>query len=538
MNLMKDTAYIKSGETALGIELGSTRIKAVLVTSDCRTISTGSYAWENKLENGVWTYSLDEVWAGVQACYGAIAADVQGKYHVPLRKIGAIGVSAMMHGYLPFDDKGNQLAAFRTWRNNITGQAAAALTDTLAFNIPERWSVAHLYQAILNKEEHVDNIAFLTTLAGYVHWKLCGEKALGIGDASGMFPVDEATGSYNQKMLECFKNLDDVKKYSWDIEAILPKVYRAGEIAGKLTDAGAHLLDKTGELEAGSLMAPPEGDAGTGMVSTNSVRKRTGNISVGTSAFSMNVLDEPLSKLHKDIDIVTTPDGAPVAMVHINNCSSDINAWVNIFGEFADYLGVQVNPDELYKLLFVHIAKADPDAGGLVNYSYLSGENITRIEQGRPMFARTPHSRFTLPNFMLSQMYAAFAPLKIGMDILVEQEKVKMDVMVAQGGLFRTPIIAQQVLANVLNMPITVMETAGEGGPWGMAVLAVYAAEQEKKPLADFLDETVFAHTESRTLMPEPLGVSGCQKFVEGYKKALPAEAQLGDLLDDYSGKE
>lgn len=533
MDLMKSAASIEAGETALGIELGSTRIKAVLVNKNCQTIASGSYNWENKLVNGIWTYGLDEVWTGLRTCYAQLAADVQSRYHVPLKKIGAIGVSAMMHGYLPFDKNDQQLAEFRTWRNNITAQSAAALTKEFAFNIPQRWSVAHLYQAILNQEEHVKDIAFLTTLAGYVHWQLSGEKVLGIGDASGMFPIDEATGTYRQDLLEKFRQLDNVKPYPWDIASILPKVLKAGETAGTLTEKGAKLLDPSGQLEAGSLMAPPEGDAGTGMVGTNAVRKRTGNISVGTSAFSMNVLDAPLKAVHRDIDIVTTPDGAPVAMVHTNNCSSDINAWASLFNDFCEYLGQQITPDELYKLLLVHAAKADPDAGGLVNYACLSGENITDVEAGRPLFVRTPHSKFNLPNFMLAQLYSAFAPLKIGMDILTKDEDIKTDVMIAQGGLFKTPVIAQQVLANVLNMPITVMETAGEGGPWGMAVLAVYAKEQPQKSLADFLDEDVFKHPKGSTLMPEPKGVAGSEAFIRRYKAALSIEQNAKVLADD-----
>ena len=475
MNLRENAECIKTGQTVLGLELGSTRIKAVLAAADCHTIASGSYTWENQLENGIWTYSLEEAWTGIQACYRQIAADIQSVYHVPLRKIGAIGISAMMHGYLAFDQSDKLLVPFRTWRNNITDQAAAELTQAFQFNIPQRWSIAHLYQAILNGEKHVKDVDFFTTLAGYVHWRLCDEKVLGIGDASGMFPIDEASAGYDEKKLAIFSHLAEVQSMPWQLGDILPRVLCAGERAGALSLRGAKLLDPTGVLEAGSLMAPPEGDAGTGMVSTNSVRKRTGNISVGTSAFSMNVLDAPLKGLHRDIDIVTTPDGAPVAMVHINNCSSDINAWVNLFGEFAAAIGHALPPNKLYSVLFSETEKADADAGGLLNYSYLSGENITRMDTGRPLFVRTPHSHMNLPNFMLAQLYAAFAPLKIGMDILVREENVKTDVMIAQGGLFKTPLIGQQVLADALELPITIMDTAGEGGPWGMAVLAAFA---------------------------------------------------------------
>ena len=533
MDLQAGTACIRNGEMALGLELGSTRIKAVLVTPDCRTAASGSYSWENKLENGVWTYSLEEAWKGVQECYRRLAADVEQRYGIPLQKIVAIGISGMMHGYLPFGAEGQQLAPFRTWRNNITGEAADALTEAFQFNIPQRWSIAHLYQAILNGEEHVKDIAFLTTLAGYVHWKLSGERLIGIGEASGMFPIDEVSGSYRADLLDIFGKLPAVRGFDWDIAAILPEVRRAGEGAGHLSPAGAQLLDPTGTLEAGCLMAPPEGDAGTGMVGTNSVRKRTGNISVGTSAFSMNVLDGPLKSLQRDIDIVTTPEGAPVAMVHTNNCTSDINAWVNLFGEFAACAGCELPADQLYAALLSQAAKADKDAGGLLNYSCLSGEHITKVKEGRPLFVRTPHSRFSLANFMLAQLYAAFASLKIGTDILVKEEGVKTDVMVAQGGLFRTPVIGQQVLADVLETPITIMDTAGEGGPWGMAVLAVYAMRADTQSLADFLDETVFGDVKSTTRQPDPAGIEGCRQFIAQYRSGLPVEMAAGTAVAD-----
>ena len=536
MDLMKNAASIENGETALGIELGSTRIKAVLVNRDCETLASASYEWENQLVDGIWTYELDRAWTGIQTCFAQVAADVHSRYHTALTKIGSIGVSAMMHGYLPFAKDGQQLAGFRTWRNNITGEAAEALTQEFSFNIPQRWSIAHLYQAILNGEEHVGRIHFLTTLAGYIHWKLSGEKILGIGDASGMFPIDSATGDYDAVMLEKFAQLAKVQPYSWNLKDILPQVRKAGESAGVLTAEGAKLLDPSGSLEGGSLMAPPEGDAGTGMVGTNSVRQRTGNISVGTSAFSMNVLDKPLKAVHRDIDMVTTPDGAPVAMVHTNNCSSDLNAWVSLFGEFADVMGHSLKPDKLYGLLFNQTRLADKDAGGLLNYSCLSGENITRVEQGRPLFLRTPHSRMNLANFMLAQLYASFAPLKIGMDILVREEGVKTDVMIAQGGLFQTPVIGQQVLADALNIPITVMKTAGEGGPWGMAVLAVFAkwgAAEESLP--DFLDKHVFCQPESTTLTPDEQGVAGCQAFIKAYQAGLAVEKEAGTAVKERS---
>lgn len=526
---------LTEGETALGIELGSTRIKAVLVDKNCSILATGSFEWENQLVDGIWTYDLKTVWQGIQTCYAQMAANAEERYHEKITRIGAIGISAMMHGYLPFDKDGKQLAAFRTWRNSTTGAAAAELTELFNFNIPQRWSIAHLYQAILNGEEHVKDIAFLTTLAGYVHWLLSGEKILGIGDASGMFPIDEKTGTYDAEMLKKFAKLPKVKKYAWQPGDILPQVLGAGQAAGKLTAAGAKLLDPTGCLEPGSLMAPPEGDAGTGMVATNSVKKRTGNISVGTSSFSMNVLDAPLKAVHTDIDMVTTPEGAPVAMVHTNNCSSDLNAWVKLFGEFAEVIGAKQNTADLYKILFNQTTSADKDAGGLYNYSCLSGEIITRVEDGRPMFVRTPHSRMNLANFMLSQLYGSFAPLKIGMDILLNEENVKTDVMIAQGGLFQTPVIGQQVLADMLNIPITVMQTAGEGGPWGMAVLAIYAKDwHDKMSLSDYLAQKVFAAAQSVTLNPTADGAEGSKSFIAAYTKGLAAE-QAASAVPDYA---
>lgn len=526
MNLVETSKAIQQGHVSLGIELGSTRIKAVLMTGDFNIIASGSYVWENQLENGIWTYSLDEVWSGIQRSYAQIAADVQGKYHITLSKISAIGVSAMMHGYLAFSENDMLLTPFRTWRNNITEPAADELTKLFQFNIPQRWSIAHLYQAILNQESHVHEIRFITTLAGYVHWKLSGEKVLGIGDASGVFPIDEQTGTYSAAFLDKFHGFEKVTPYPWNIRDILPKVLRAGTPAGTLTREGAQLLDISGHLQEGSLMAPPEGDAGTGMVSTNSVRKRTGNISVGTSAFSMIVLDKPLRKVYRDIDIVTTPNGAPVAMVHINNCSSDINAWANIFKEFAERLGVDLKPDRLYETLFLATTKAGLDAGGLINYSYLSGENITKMPAGRPLFVRNPNSSFTLANFIQSQLYAAFAPLKMGIDVLKNEEQIKAEVFVAQGGLLKTQGIGQQILANALNTPVTVMSTAGEGGAWGMAVLAVYAKYGNGRvSLEDFLDQEVFTKPDSVTLNPEPTGVAGYEEFMTKYQAGLPIES-------------
>ncbi|GMA08036.1 L-ribulokinase [Tetragenococcus halophilus subsp. flandriensis] len=533
MNVKEIAQAIQEGSVSLGIELGSTRIKAVLITNDFKTIASGSYQWENQFENDVWTYALDQVWEGVRESYKQLAAEVESKYHTPLKKVDNIGISAMMHGYLAFSKDDELLVPFRTWRNNITGPATDQLTELFGFNIPQRWCIAHLYQAILNQEEHVENLDFLTTLSGYVHWQLTGKKVLGIGDASGAFPIDETQGDYNERFMEAFSQLEEVQKYSWDLHDVFPKVLKAGEDAGKLTDKGAKLLDPSGNLQGGSRMAPPEGDAGTGMIATNSIRKRTGNISVGTSAFAMVVLDRPLQKLHREIDIVTTPAGTNVAMVHTDNCSSDIDAWAQIFQQFAERLGIQLSPEKLYETLFLDASKSDPDAGGLINYSYLSGEVITEVADGRPMFVRTINSEFNLANFVQSQLYGAFAPLAIGMDTLTEEEQIKLDVMIAHGGLFKTPVIAQQNLANALDIPISVMETAGEGGPWGMAVLAEYMTKAEEVTLEDFLDQEVFESPETMTLNPEPAGVKGYAKYLAQYQAALPAERIAGEKLKE-----
>lgn len=532
MDAISCAAAIRTGETALGIELGSTRIKAVLISRDYETIAQGSYAWENSLADGHWTYSLEEAWHGVRTAYAKLKKEAEERSGEKLRRIGSLGISGMMHGYLAFDAQGELLVPFRTWRNNTTEEAAARLTREFSFNIPERWSIAHLYQALLSDEAHTPDVAFITTLSGYIHWKLSGEKAIGIGDASGMFPIAAETGRYDENFLAAFSALPRVKKHPWRIEALLPRVLSAGEEAGRLTEEGAALLDESGDLLPGVRMAPPEGDAGTGMVATNSVRKRTGNISAGTSIFSMNVLERPLKDVYRDIDMVTTPDGAPVAMVHSNNCTSDINAWAAVFGEFSALLGHKLSPDELYPLLFQSALQAESDAGGLVNYSFLSGENLTRTQNGRPLFLRTPKSRFTLANFMLAHLYAAFAPLRIGFDILTQDEGLTMESMVAHGGIFRTPVVAQQALANMLVLPVTVTETAAEGGPWGMAVLAAYAAQPEGRlPLADFLAQEVFPHAKKTTLVPEPIGVQGAEAFLARYLEALPVEQTASGLL-------
>lgn len=531
MNTVQIKDEIVTGQTALGIELGSTNIKAVLIASDHSTIASGSFEWENQLVDGVWTYSLDLVWQGLQSAYRALANHIKAEYMVDLVNIKVIGISAMMHGYLPFDVEGNLLTPFRTWRNAMTEGAAAELTDLFAFNIPQRWSIAHLYQAILNDEEHLAKLDFITTLAGYVHWQLTGEKVLGIGDASGVFPIDSAKKQYDADMLAKFNRLAQVAKQPWELSAILPKLVLAGEQAGTLTDQGAKLIDPTGTLAAGSLFAGPEGDAGTGMVATNSVKQRTANISAGTSAFAMVVLEKALKRVHTDIDMVTTPDGSAVAMVHTNNSSTDINYWVRLFDEFAKTLGVDMPAAKLYPLLFNTVLGSDPDAGGMVSYGYYSGENITKVAEGRPMFIRTPKSNFTLGNLMRMNLYSAFGAMRLGLDVLSD-EQVATDSVVAQGGIFKTPLVGQKILAAVMDAPVTVMDTAGEGGPWGMAILAQYVIDSAGGlSLADYLDKLVFQNVKATTIAPDPADQAGFATFMENYQAALPLEQGAAQLL-------
>lgn len=516
---------IRSGRTVLGIEFGSTRIKAVLVDESHEPIAMGTHDWENRLENNIWTYSLDDIWNGLQGCYRSLAEDVKAKYGESLTSIGSIGFSGMMHGYMAFNQAGDLLVPFRTWRNTMTEEACKELTPLFNFNIPQRWSIAHLYQAILSGEEHVKDIAFFTTLAGYIHWKLTGEKVLGIGEASGMFPIDSEAKGFDEKMIAQFNELIAPKGFPWKLEDILPKVLCAGEKAGSLTPEGAKLLDPAGALQPGSPMCPPEGDAGTGMVATNSVRVRTGNISAGTSIFSMVVTEKALEKVHEEIDMVTTPDGNPVAMVHCNNCTSDLNAWVNLFGEFADKLGVKVDRNDLYGTLYREALSADTDCGGLVAYNYFSGEPVTGLNEGRPLFVRMPDAKFTLANFMRSHLYSAMATLKIGNDILLKEEHVKVDSLMGHGGLFKTPVVGQQLMAAAFNSPVTVMDTASEGGAWGMAVLAAYMLEKAAdETLPDYLSSRIFAGQTGSTIEPRTEDVAGFDTFVERYKNALPAE--------------
>lgn len=516
---------ILAGKTALGIEFGSTRIKAVLVDETHEPIAMGTHDWENRLENGVWTYSLDDIWTGLQDCYASLAKDVEAKYGIALEKIGAIGFSGMMHGYMAFNAQNELLVPFRTWRNTMTEQACKVLSPLFGFNIPQRWSIAHLYQAILNKEEHVKDITFFTTLAGYIHWMLTGEKNMGIGEASGMFPIDSTIMDYDAKMLAQFDELTAKDGVTFKLRDILPKVLNAGEKAGVLTAEGAKLLDPTGKLQPGCPMCPPEGDAGTGMVATNAVAVRTGNVSAGTSIFSMVVLEKAMSQAYEEIDMVTTPDGMPVAMVHCNNCTSDLNAWVNLFDQFADAFGMKIDKNDLYGTLYRKALEADTDCGGLMAYNYFSGEPVTGLNEGRPLFVRTPDAKFTLANFMRSHLYSALAALKVGNDILLKKEKVAVDSITGHGGLFKTPVVGQQILAAALNAPVTVMDTASEGGAWGIAILAAYMVEKgEKESLGDYLNNKIFAGQTGTTIAPKAEDVEGFDRFMEKYVKTLAAE--------------
>ena len=522
---------VESGKTVLGVEFGSTRIKAVLIDQDHRPIASGSYEWENRHENGVWTYHLEDVWTGLQESYRKLKDEVLEKYHVPLQSIGAIGFSGMMHGYLPFDQEGNLLAPFRTWRNTMTGPAAEKLTEVFQFNVPQRWSIAHLYQALLNKEPHVRDICHLTTLAGYVHWKLTGQKVLGVGEASGVFPIDSRTNDYDQRMIESFGEILKAENIPWTLQDILPKVLVAGEAAGVLLEDGAQLIDPTGGLQAGIPLCPPEGDAGTGMVATNSVAERTGNVSAGTSVFAMIVLEKALSKVYPEIDMVTTPSGKPVAMVHSNNCTSDLNAWVDLFQEFTQALGVEVSESRLFEMLYQKGLTGDADCGGLLAYNYLSGEHITHLEQGRPLFVRTPESRFTLANFMRVHLFSALGALRIGLDILFDQEQVRIDQILGHGGFFKTREVGQKIMAAAMNVPVSVMETAGEGGAWGIALLAAYLVHKAAdEPLEDYLSNKVFAGEEGSTIAPDPGDVDGFAAFMARYKQGLVIERTAVDV--------
>lgn len=514
--------YVLSGRESLGIEFGSTRIKAVLINEKCEVVATGGFTWENRLENGVWTYHTDEIFSGLKAAYSELNSNVEALTGKKIETLASIGISAMMHGYLPFDKNDSLLVPFRTWRNTITGEAAAELTELLGFNIPQRWSIAHLYQAILNGEEHIGSIAHFTTLAGFVHFKLTGEKVLGIGDASGVFPIDSEINNYDEAMLDKFDALPKVNACPWKIRDIIPKVLPAGKVAGYLTEEGAALLDEGKTLKAGIPLCPPEGDAGTGMVATNSVTVRTGNVSAGTSIFSMIVLEKALKNVYEEIDMVTTPAGKPVAMVHCNNCCTDLDYWVNVFADFANRAGSALSKPQIYDLLYNSALEGDASCGGLVNFNYFSGEPVSATADGRPMFLRSQGAEFTLPNFFRAQIYSTMATLKIGMKIL-ENENVKIDKLYGHGGLFKTPLVGQKLMAGAMNAPVSVMKTAGEGGAWGAAVLAGYILKSET-PLEEYLEKTVFADCEAVSVNPDENDVKGFEEYMDLYEKALKAE--------------
>jgi len=523
---------ISAGKTALGIELGSTRIKAVLIGEDNTSIASGSHDWENLYIDNIWTYSLEDIWSGLQNCYQDLRTNVHREYGVELETIGSIGFSGMMHGYMAFDKHDQLLVPFRTWRNTITGEASAGLTNLFQYNIPQRWSIAHLYQAILNGEAHVPEVTFFTTLAGYIHWQLTGQKVLGVGEASGMFPIDIETKGFHKRMISQFDELTADKNFPWKLAEIMPCVLTAGEDAGVLTAEGAKLLDTAGRLKAGIPLCPPEGDAGTGMAATNSVATRTGNVSAGTSVFAMIVLEKELKKVHEEIDMVTTPSGDLVAMVHCNNCTSDLNAWVNIFKEFAEAFGVDVDMNKLFGTLYNKALEGDADCGGLLAYNYFSGEHITGFEEGRPLFVRTPDSKFNLANFMRVNLYTSLGALKTGMDLLLKEEGVKVDVILGHGGLFKTKGVGQKIMAAATNTPVSVMETAGEGGAWGIAVLASYMKNKAQgESLTDYLNTRVFAGQEGSTVEPDAADAEGFERFIKRYAAGLPIERAAVDYL-------
>ena len=516
---------IRAGKTSLGIEFGSTRIKAVLIDDTYTTIAAGDYGWASHLEDGLWSYSQEEIWTGLQTAYAALAEDVENAYGEKLTRVGRIGFSAMMHGYLAFDKNGELLVPFRTWQNTNTSEAHEKLSELFQYNIPERWSIAHLYQAVLNDEEHIGKVDFFTTLAGYVHWKLTGKKVLGVGDASGMFPIDPTTHTYETEFIEKFNAIPEVVAQPWKLADLLPEPLVAGTPAGTLTEEGAKLLDPTGTLQPGITFAPPEGDAGTGMVATNSVRVRTGNVSAGTSIFAMVVLEHKLERLHPEVDLVTTPAGDLAGMSHANNFTSDLNAWVGLFGQFAAAIGTPVDAGTLYGTLFRAAIADDVDSscGGLINYPFRSGEFLAGLPEGRPLFARGPEARMSLGNFMRAQLFSAFSPVKIGMDVMTKDEGVAVDSLVGHGGIFTTPKVAQKILAAAFDTPIKVMSTAAEGGAWGMAVLADYLWHADQ-PLDEFLDARVFADAASTTENPDENDVAGFEEFFDRFRKGLPIE--------------
>lgn len=518
--MQKVKQIIEEGNISIGIEFGSTRIKSVLIDTKGNILAKGEFEWENHLIDGIWTYPQAEIWQGLQHAYAKLSESVKKQYNVAISHAKAIGISGMMHGYMPFDKKGNQLTLFRTWRNNITSKSSEKLTALFQYNIPQRWSISHLYQAILNKEDHVPNIDFLTTLAGYIHWKLTGEKVLGIGEASGMFPIDIQTHDFNQKMLDQFEQLIDELDYPWTIRHILPKVVNAGGYAGVLTESGAKLIDPSGRLQAGIPLCPPEGDAGTGMVATNSIKEKSGNISAGTSAFAMIVLEKALSKVYEQLDMVTTPNGKLVAMAHANNCTSDINAWVSLFGECLATFGVNISQSKLYKTLFTKALEGEDNCGNLLAYGFYSGEHSVGLNEGCPMFLHPMKANFNLANFMRVHLYTAFGAMKLGMDILLQQEQVKIQQILAHGGIFKTKGVAQKILASALNVPIAVTESATEGGAWGIALLANYLSHN-RKSLEAYLDEDIFSDCSKDIVYPDIEMVQGYNAFIKRYSQGL-----------------
>ena len=532
MNTEDVVRHVREGKASLGIEFGSTRIKAVLVGPDLAPVAQGAFDWENRLENGVWTYHDDEIWDGLRAAYAALAADVSAKYGVRLERLAAIGFSAMMHGYLAFGADDRLLVPFRTWRNTITGPAAEELSKRFSFNVPQRWTIAHLHQAVLNGEPHVPDVRFVTTLAGYVHWKLTGRRVLGVGDASGVFPIDSATLDYDARMADSYEALVAPRGLPWRLRDVLPQVLPAGADAGALTEEGARLLDPTGTLQAGIPLAPPEGDAGTGMTATNSVAARTGNVSAGTSVFAMAVLERPLRGFYPEIDMVTTPTGKAVAMVHCTTCTSDLNAWVDLLGEAAAALGAPASKSKLFETLFAKALEGAPDGAGVLACNYLAGEPVTGLSEGRPLVVRAPDAKLGLADFMRVQIYSAIATLRLGMDTLFEKESVALDSLFGHGGLFKVPVAGQQILADALGVPVTCLSTAGEGGPWGMALLAAFRAERaDGETLEDFLARRVFASAQGSTLAPTPEGRAGFERWLARYRRLLDVErAAVGAL--------
>ncbi len=523
---------IQSGLISIGIEFGSTRVKLVMIDSHNEPISDSSYTWENRIENGIWTYSTEDIWEALESCIKDLKLNIKLNYGIELRRVGAIGVSGMMHGYIALDKSDNLLTPFRTWRNMITEDAARRLTSEFNYSIPQRWSIAHLYQAILNREEHVSEISYLTTLAGYVHYKLTGEKVIGICDASGIFPIDSLTKNYDSNMIEIFDKLIASEGYSWTIENILPKVLNAGEKAGTLSEVGALLIDPTGELEPGIPFCPPEGDAGTGMVATNSIKTNTGNLSAGTSAFAMVVLEKKLSKLYSNLDMVTTPDGKSVVMAHSNNCTSDLNGWISLIHQSLELFGKEINLSDLYEPLYRCALDADLDCGGLLSFGYVSGEHITGFERGVPLFLRESNSNFTIANFVRAHLNTAMCAMRIGLDNIFINEAIKLKKMIGHGGFFKPKGVGQNIMSAALNTPISIMETSGEGGAWGIALLASFI--HSKKNLEDFLDEDVFSGINEVIVNPHPEAVEGFNKYLEKYIVGLAVE---NAAVDNFKGE-